>query len=222
MEIEGDVLTLIGLDGYRLSLCRGKLTKAINEDISVIVPGKSMAELDKLLSGKNGEVRVRFSKTQIFFEIGNTQFTSRLLEGEFINYKHIIPNEQNTEVVVERRLLMESSERAALLAREGKNNLIKMDFGIDRLTVTSSADIGDVHEVIPIEKTGSDIKIAFNSKFVIDALKVIGEDKVKIAMTTSVGPAVIKSVEEEEDLKSVEEEEDYIYLILPVRISDDF
>ncbi|MGL4549357.1 DNA polymerase III subunit beta [Eubacterium aggregans] len=212
MEIEGKSLTVIALDGYRLSLCKGELENGVEGGISVIVPGKSMNELDKLLSGKNGDIIVRFSQTQIFFEIENTQFTSRLLEGEFINYKHIIPNEKSTEVVVERKLLLESCERATLLAREGKNNLIKMEFGIDQMAVTSSADIGDVHEIIPIDKKGEDIKIAFNYKFVIEALRVIGDDQIKIDMTTSVGPAVIQSAKEDGA---------YTYLILPVRISDD-
>ena len=188
MEIENDAISLIALDGYRLSLKRGKLKEAIDGSISVIIPGKSMNELNKLLSGYNENVIVKFSKTQIFFEMGNTQFTSRLLEGEFINYKHIIPTEKATQVKVSRKLLLESSERAALLAREGKNNLIKMDFNIDQLILTSNAEIGDVFEVIPIENQGDPIKIAFNSKFFIDALKVIDRDEMSIELTTSVGP----------------------------------
>jgi DNA polymerase-3 subunit beta len=211
MEIDGTDIALIALDGYRLSLCRGTLLQGVSEAISVIVPGKSMAELDRLLSGQDMEITVRFSKTQIFFEIGDTQFTSRLLEGEFINYKNIIPSEQNTTAELERKLLLESCERAALLAREGKNNLIKMEFTTDELTISSSADIGDVHEIIPIKKQGDDLRIAFNSKFVIDALKAVDDDAIRMDMTTSVGPAVIHAPEGPEN---------YTYLILPVRISD--
>ncbi|MDD2413665.1 MAG: DNA polymerase III subunit beta [Eubacteriaceae bacterium] len=209
LEMEDDRITMIALDGYRLALRRGKLKEAINEPISIIIPGKSMSELDKLLSNVNGDVQVHLSKTQIFFEMGVTQFTSRLLEGEFINYKHIIPSEKNTEIVIERRLLLESAERAALLARVGKNNLIKMEIGIDQLTLSSNADIGDVKEVIPIEKTGDELRIAFNSKFVIDALRVLNQDKILIDMTTPVGPAVILS-----------DDDSFIYLILPVRVSE--
>ena len=212
MEIENEAISLIALDGYRLSLKKGKLKEPIDGSISVIIPGKSMNELNKLLSGYNENVIVKFSKTQIFFEMGNTQFTSRLLEGEFINYKHIIPTEKAAQVKVSRKLLLESSERAALLAREGKNNLIKMDFNIDQLILTSNAEIGDVFEVIPIENQGDPIKIAFNSKFFIDALKVIDRDEMSIELTTSVGPAVIVPADGSDE---------FIYLILPVRIAEE-
>jgi len=211
LEMAGDTLTMIALDGYRLALRKGKLKKPVDGEVSIIIPGKSMQELDKMLSGAEGDVHVRLSKTMIFFEMGETQFSSRLLEGEFINYRHIIPTEKNTEVQIERRALLESTERAALLAREGKNNLIKMEFGIDRLEISSNADIGNVMEVIPIDKTGEDLRIAFNSKFVIEALRVMDDDKITIDMTTPVGPAVI-----------ADKDSTYIYLILPVRIADDF
>ncbi|MEG0373646.1 MAG: DNA polymerase III subunit beta [Enterococcus sp.] len=210
MEIDQDAISLIALDGYRLSLRRGKLKEPLDGSISVIVPGKSFGELNKLLSGYTENVVVKFSKTQIFFEMGNTQFTSRLLEGEFINYKHIIPAEKTTQVTVSKKLLLESSDRAALLAREGKNNLIKMDFNIDQLILTSNADVGDVFEVIPIENQGDPIKIAFNSKFFIDALKVIDTEDMVIELTTSVGPAVIVPPEGD----------NFLYLILPVRLSE--
>ncbi|MDO4287629.1 MAG: DNA polymerase III subunit beta [Eubacterium sp.] len=212
MEIDKEMLRLIALDGYRLSLRQGALKTPGDGELSVIIPGKSMNELLKLLSGYNDEVVVKFSKTQIFFEMGETQFTSRLLEGEFINYRNIIPKEQTTRVKVSRRLLLASSERAALLAREGKNNLIKMDYNADQLIITSNAEIGDVFEVIPIENSGEAIRIAFNSKFFIDALKVIEQDDIEICLTTSVGPAVIVP-EGGSDA--------FIYLILPVRIAEE-
>ncbi|MEF9918953.1 MAG: DNA polymerase III subunit beta [Eubacterium sp.] len=212
MEIDHDVIDLIALDGYRLALRKGKLEKGLNEMISVIIPGKSCAEFYKLLSSYNDQVIVKFSKTQIFFEMGNTQFTSRLLEGEFINYKHIIPTEKATQVKVSKKLLLESSDRAALLARAGKNNLIKMDFNLDQLIITSNAEVGDVFEVIPIENQGDPIKIAFNSKFFIEALKVIDTEEMSIELTTSVGPAVIVPPDGKDT---------FLYLILPVRLSED-
>jgi DNA polymerase-3 subunit beta len=211
IELCEDDINLIALDGYRLALRRGKIKKPVVEDLSVIIPSKSLSEINKVLTSFNGDVLVKFSKNQIFFEMDNTQFTSRLLEGDFINYKQIIPSEKTTRVKVNRRLLLESSERAALLAREGKNNLIKMDFNQDQLILTSNADIGDVFEIIPIENTGESLKIAFNSKFIIEALRVIEDDEFMIDMTTSVGPGVLLPIEGNQ----------FIYLILPVRIAED-
>lgn len=210
-EVNDDVLTMIALDGYRLALCRNnKITKNGN-DFSVIIPGKSLQEVNRILSGKNSEVLIRFSETQVFFEIDEIRFASRLLEGEFINYHNIIPSNYSTEVILERKLLLESSERAALLAKEGKNNLILMDFSIDYVELNSSADIGQAKEIIPIQQIGEDIRIAFNSKYIIDALKVIDDEKIKIKMTTSVGPAV---------LTASNEPEEYLFLVLPVRIPE--
>lgn len=211
IELHEDSINLIALDGYRLALRSGKIKKSVVEDISVIIPSKSLSEINKVLTNYNGDVIVKFSKNQIFFELDNTQFTSRLLEGDFINYKQIIPVEKATQVKINRRLLLESSERAALLAREGKNNLIKMDFNQDQLILTSNAEIGDVFEIIPIENVGESLKIAFNSKFLIDALRVIEGEELMMDMTTSVGPGVILPVEGN----------DFIYLILPVRIAEE-
>lgn len=211
IEIQGNSINFIALDGYRLALRSGKIKETIDEDLSVIIPSKSLSEINKVLANYTGDVIVKFSKNQIFFEMDNTQFTSRLLEGDFINYKQIIPVEKTTQVRVNRRLLLESSERAALLAREGKNNLIKMDFNQDQLILTSNADIGDVFEVIPIVNQGESLKIAFNSKFLIDALRIIEDEELIMDMTTSVGPGVLLPVEES----------NFIYLILPVRVADE-
>ncbi|MGL4607630.1 MAG: DNA polymerase III subunit beta [Eubacteriaceae bacterium] len=212
IEIEEDNIRLIALDGYRLALSSGKIKNSIENELSVIIPSKSLSEVSKILSSFSGDVVVKFSKNQIFFEMDQVQFTSRLLEGEFINYKQIIPVEKTTEVRVNKKLLLESSERAALLAREGKNNLIKMDFNQDQLILTSNAEIGDVFEVIPIINSGDSLKIAFNSKFLIDALKVIEGEELVMNMTTSVGPGV---------LLPGDEKTHFIYLILPVRVAEE-
>jgi len=209
IELQGNDINLIALDGYRLALRSGKIKESLEEDLNVIIPSKSLSEINKVLVNYTGEVIVKFSKNQIFFQMDNTQFTSRLLEGDFINYKQIIPVEKTTQVRVNRRLLLESSERAALLAREGKNNLIKMDFNQDQLILSSNADIGNVFEIIPIVNSGESLKVAFNSKFLIDALRVIDGEDFIMDMTTSVGPGVLLPAEGK----------DFIYLILPVRVA---
>lgn len=210
VELEGNEIRLIALDGYRMAMKKGIIVKAVKEDISVIIPSKSISEIYKVLASYTGIVSVKFSKNQIFFEMDRTKFTSRLLEGEFINYKNIIPVEHTTKVKVNRRLILDSCERAELLAREGKNNLIKMDFNQDQLILTSNAEIGNIFEIIPIENRGESLKIAFNSKFIIDALKVIDNEELLIEMTTSVGPGVLLPIDGEK----------FIYLILPVRVAD--
>ncbi len=206
VEISGDQIRVIALDGYRLALREGHLIKSASRELSVIVPGKSMQELSRLLSDVEKEIVVNLSKSQIFFEIGETRYTSRLLEGEFINFRNIIPKEKNTSVVIDRHELLLGTERAALMAREGKNNLIKMDFEGDKVILTSNAeDVGTSRDMVPIQKTGDDIRIAFNSKFVIDVLRALKSDKITMDFTNEVGPMTIEG-------------EGYTYLILPVRV----
>ena len=211
MEINHTEMRVVALDGFRLAL-RKENVQGPNAEINAVVGGRVLGDIAKILADTEEEASLCFTKTHIRLNIGQTRIVARLLEGEFINYKHIIPTEKATQVKVSRKLLLESSERAALLAREGKNNLIKMDFNIDQLILTSNAEIGDVFEVIPIENQGDPIKIAFNSKFFIDALKVIDRDEMSIELTTSVGPAVIVPADGSDE---------FIYLILPVRIAEE-
>lgn len=210
IEINEDNINLVTLDGYRLAFRTGKIENTLKEEIAVIVPAKSLAEISKISATYTEAISVKFSKNQIFFEMEDIQFTSRLLEGDFINYKQIIPSEKTTHVRINRQLLIESSERAALLAREGKNNLIKMEFNQDQLILTSNSEVGDVFEIIPIVNEGEPIKIAFNSKFLIEALKVIEDDEFTMDMTTSVGPGVLLPLEGQK----------FLYLILPVRVAE--
>lgn len=210
MEIKGDQITLVALDGYRLAVNKGKLDEPIRDDVSVVVPGKSMMELDKMLSGRSGKINIRFSRTQIFFEFDTILFVSRLMEGEFLNHDRIIPKEKTTEVILERRLLLESCERAALMSREGKSNLIGLEFDIDKLKISGSGDVGAVNDIMPVEKKGANLTISFNPKFLLEALRAIHDNKIRMEFTTSVSPGVIYSLDEKKE---------YTYLILPVRVA---
>jgi DNA polymerase-3 subunit beta len=133
---------------------------------------------------------------------------TRLLEGDFINYKQIIPEEYSTKAKVNTIDLLESCERASLLAREGRNNLIKMSVKEDIMELSSNAEIGKVLEKISIVTQGKDLDIAFNSKYLIDVLKVIESDQIELEFTTNVSPCTIRPVDSEM----------YTYLLLPVRV----
>ncbi len=212
-EIEDKSIKMIALDGYRLAIRKGEIETPSTTPISVIVPGKAFNELNRLMVDEEASVLVRFSGAQIYFKVDATEFVTRLLEGDYFNYEQIIPKEKNNDIVIERRDFLAAVERAALLARAGKNNLIKMDFNENQLQITSNADLGDVFETVPIENIGTPMRIAFNSKYIIDALKVIEEDRLRIHLTTAAGPAVFKTTE-------TNTAGDFLYLILPVRMSD--
>jgi DNA polymerase-3 subunit beta len=137
-----------------------------------------------------------------------TRIISRLLEGEFINYKQIIPKEYKSRVKVNTKNLLDSIERASLLAKEGKNNLVKFSIKDEKMTITSNAEIGKVFESVAIELEGDDIDIGFNSKYFLDALKVIDSEELFLEFTTSVSPCIVKPTDHS----------NYTYLILPVRL----
>jgi DNA polymerase-3 subunit beta len=130
------------------------------------------------------------------------------MEGDFVAYRSIIPTDNTTVVRIGKDILLESIERASLLAKEGKNNLIKMSIKNNLMTITSRSEEGNVKEEIVMEKTGEDLEIGFNSKFVLDVLKVIDDEEISMNFKTGVSPCVVKPVEGD----------NYEYLILPVRI----
>lgn len=211
LEIDDQNINMIAIDGYRMALCYEKSDNHLEETIEVIIPSKSLQELDRMVTEKDTVILIRFSKTQVFFEFEDTVFTSRLLEGEFINFRNILPETFETEMVIDRSLFLESCERAALMARSGKNNLIRMNINMDRLEIFSGGEVGDVEEILPMTMTGSELKIAFNVKFIIDALRAVSDEKVRMGFTTAIGPSIIKSEKEQSD---------YTYMVLPIRVAD--
>lgn len=211
MEIDSNELRLIALDGYRLALRKGKTENQDNYGISEVIPGKTLNEVSKILTNDDDMVRISRLDKQMLFEYENTKITSRLLEGDFINYNQILPEEYKTRIRVSTNDLIESCERAELLARQGKNNLIKVEILQDRLIITSNAEVGHVREELPNEIEGEELKIAFNSRYLLDALKVIEEEEIYLDFTTSVSPCIIRPVEDDY----------FVYLILPVRLLEE-
>ncbi len=211
MEASEGEIRLVALDGYRLALRRGRTVNTQAHGIKEVIPGRILNEIGKLLQGEGEEVGISRANNQILFQWEGTRIISSLLEGEFINYIQIIPEEHKSRVRISTELLLDSCERAALLAREGKNNLIKMEILQEQLVITSNAEIGQVHEEIPIQLEGEELKIAFNSKYFIEALRNIGDEEVILEFTTSVSPCVIKPVEGD----------NFVYLILPVRLLEE-
>ena len=208
-EITEDDMTMVALDGFRLALTKEYMKSAAPD--SFIIAASKMSELGRILSEESDDeenLELYLGEKRAVARIGRTEMILRIMEGEFIKYRDIIPSESNTQVVIGRDTFLGSIERASLLSREGKNNLIKMSIKDDMLTITSRSEEGDVKEEIGIEKEGNDIEIGFNSKYMIDVLKEIEDEKVCLYMNTSVTPCVVRPTEGDH----------YEYLILPVRI----
>lgn len=209
MEMTADELIVVGIDGFRMAVNREPVINL--EEHSVIISAKLMNEINKIISesGDDENVDMIIGKSSAMFIIGNIKIVVRLLEGQFINYKDILPRDGKIEVIVSRTQLQSSIERASLLSNEGKNNLIKLAIRDNIITITSKSEEGNVKEEVLANKTGDDLDIGFNAKYVLDVLKSIDDEEIKIIFNTSITPSVVKPLEGNK----------FDYLILPVRIS---
>ena len=141
---------------------------------------------------KTKTMEIALGEKKAAVNIGSTEVIIRVMEGEFIKYRDIIPSQSTTSVKIGKEILLESIERASLLAKEGKNNLIKMSIKNDLMTITSRSEEGNVKEEIVMEKEGNDLEIGFNSKFVIDVLKAVDDDEISMNFTTGTSPCVVR------------------------------
>ena len=210
VEIKEDTLNMVALDGFRMAVTR----EAIRNDKAenVIIPAKIFNEIAKIISETETEketVDLYMNEKRAIFVIEDTKVVLRLLEGEFVKYSDILPKDSATKVVLNKGDFLESIERASLLAKVGKNNLIRLDIRENNLEITSKSEEGTVKEDVIVSREGNDLVIGFNSKYLIDALKVIDDEEVSLHFNTAVSPCLIKPLSGNE----------YEYLVLPVRIT---
>lgn len=204
-EFTEEKATMVALDGFRMAVKWDDIKSSVNN--KVVIPGKTMSEISKILEDSEDLVNIYFSKNQALFQINETMITTRLLEGEFINYKQIIPAEYKINVITDTHKLIEACERAALFARDSNSNMIKFEISDEKMVIRSNSQNGDVQEELMVEKEGIDIEIAFNAKYFMDALKVIDTEKIKIEFINNVSPCILKPFEKD----------GYLYLVLPSR-----
>ena len=204
-EVSNKKLNLVALDGLRLAL----RNEEVDNDISInaVIPGKTLIEVSKILEDTDENVNITFTQNHILFNLGETKIISRLLEGEFINYNSIIPDEYNLKVIVKRNELLDCIERASLMAKEGNTNLVKLNIKDELLIITSDSQLGKAREELNIIMQGEALKIAFNAKFLIDVLKIMDEEEIVLELTSNVSPCVVKN----------KDRNNCTYLVLPVR-----
>ena len=205
-EVKNKNLNLVALDGYRLAIKSEFLDTDI--DIEVVIPGKTLNEVSKILEDVDDIVNITFTNNHILFNLEKTKIISRLLEGKFINYNSLLPQEHKLLVNVNRQELQNAIERASLMAKDGNTNLIKLDIQQDNLIITSNSQLGKVREEMSIKLQGDEVQIAFNSRYLLDVLKNVEDDEVVMKMTSGISPCVI----EEKNSENAK------YLVLPVRV----
>lgn len=204
-EINGTELKVVSLDGHRISIRKIQLKEEYNQ-IKVIVPGKTLNEISKILSGElEDEIKIFFTNKHIVFEFDNTMVLSRLIEGEYYKIDQMLSSDYETKVTVNKKEFLSCIDRATLLIKESDKKPIIINVNDRNMELKINSAIGSMNEEIDIHKEGKDILIGFNPKFLMDALRVIDEEDVDIYLFNPKAPCFIK-----------DKEETYIYLILPV------
>ncbi len=207
-EINDDELKVVSLDGHRISIRKIQLKNSYSPK-KVIVPGKTLNEVSKILpGGADNDVIISFTDKHIVFEFGNTTVVSRLIEGEYFRIDQMLSNDYETKVKINKKEFLNCIDRATLLVKEGDKKPIIINILDGTMELKINSILGSMNEDIDIEKQGKDLMIGFNPKFLIDALRVIDDEDVDLYMVNPKAPCFIKN-----------QEESYIYLILPVNFT---
>jgi DNA polymerase-3 subunit beta len=207
MAAEGDGLRLVATDSYRLAVRDLRGTTVLREGQTVLVPSKALGELTRVLSGAD-TVTLRLAEREATFVVGDTRVTTRLIEGEFPNYRQLIPSAHPNRLTVGREPLLDALRRVKLLAREATP--VRMTLKPDGLELTAiTQDVGQAHEELDAKYEGAELVIAFNPEYLADGVEAVEGDEVTLETVDALKPAVVRSVESQ----------DYLYLLMPVRVS---
>ena len=205
-DITKKEVSVVALDGYRLA----KVKKSVSANIekSIVVPARSLSELSKLMDDSDEIINIYVDEYTIMTDLGDTKVTSRLLEGDYINYKQIIPANYETFVTVNKAQFEESLERATLLSKTSNSNFVRFEMKENNILLTSNSELGNLKENIPVTLTGKDLIISFNPRYFLESFKAVSNDFVKICFNDPARPCVIVPTDNDE----------FLYLILPVRV----
>ena len=212
LTIKNGELHAVATDSHRLSQRKVKLSGAEDIDYDIIVPGRSLVELSRMIADSTGSLEIQIAENQILFNFDNTAFYSRLLEGMYPDTDRLIPQSSETEIELNAVSLLHAIERASLLSHEGRNNVVKLSLNSENQTAvlsSNSPEVGNIEEELQFDKlTGNDIEISFNPDYMKAALQAFGQAEVKLSLTLPLRPFT---------LMPTEDSEDFIQLITPVR-----
>lgn len=210
LEINQGEINMVALDGFRMAIRRTQCATSI-DNCKAIIPGKALSSISKLLSDSpdtyayisigNGKLHIQFDDTNVY---------AVLIQGDYVNYKQIIPKDFATQVEVDLDGFRKAIDRASLIAREGNNNLLIFRVANGEMAIESKSQIGDVFEKLDVMQTGNDINIAFNVKYLFDVVKSIDTETINIDMNTPASPCIITPAGDG----------NYIHLVLPVRTAN--
>ena len=207
LEINRDEIVSVALDGYRLAMCNYPI-KMTNIIASVIVPARSLSEISKLLGDTDDIINIYIQKNYLMVDLNDTKIITKLLDGDFLNYKQIIPQAFETSIVINKRQFEDALDRASLLSKVGQNNLVKFEIKEKNLLITSNSELGNINENVNISFKGKDLKIAFNARYFTECARNINDEFIEISFNNPTSPCTINPLNSKA----------FTFLILPVRM----
>jgi len=208
LEIKNNVMKLVSVDGFRISL-RVYAPEVSCEDLRAIIPAKTLNELSKILPADGDEVvRIYNSERHMLFALEECVLVSRVIEGDFISYENVFTDDYTTMITVEREAMVDALERASLISKDARKNPVKVNIADEQAVITSNTEIGTSYDELSIVQDGKNLEIAFNPRYLIDALKALETERVEMQFTTPLSPCIIKG--EDVDIQK--------YLVLPLRV----
>ena len=196
--INDNKLNVVAVDGFRLAWTSNFLENK-SSDFKAVIPGKTLNEVNKIILDSYDFIKIGVSKNQALFEMENCKIVTRLLDGEFLNYKSVIPQNWETRIRVNRRDIQECFERVSLISASStekeKKYPVKINIEVGKITISCTNQTGDAKEELFIETEGKDLEAGFNPKYFLDALKVIDDEEIFINFGTSISPCIIKPIE---------------------------
>jgi len=211
VDITGQKFTLAAADGFRLAVFKGELIESISEDVSFIIPAKTLQEINRLANNQSSPVEftVTPSKSQVLFKLDNIEIVSQLIQGIFPNYETLIPEEFKTNITVKIDDFLRATKTAAIFARDG-SGIVRVNTKDGNLSIASRAEeIGENQGEIDAKIEGESSRIAFNSKYLMDVLEVLGNGEVNLQTTSESSPGVLRPINNPED-------NEYVHVVMPM------
>lgn len=208
LAAESEGLRLVATDSYRLAVRDLPGASVLAEGQHVLVPSRALGELGRLLGDDDAEVTLRLGEREASFDVGDVVLTTRLIEGDFPNYRGLIPENHPNTLVVDRAELLDAVRRVRLLAQESTPVRLSMsDDGLELIAMTQ--DVGQAHESVEASYTGNELTVAFNPDYLLNGVDVSTGDQIQLETVDALKPAVMRSVDDQE----------FLYLLMPVRVS---
>lgn len=208
-ELEKECLRLVSVDGYRLAIREEPAHSDVETDF--VVPRKTLGEVLKLLGDGDEELELQIGRRHILFQIGNYCVISRLLEGEFLDYRAAVPASSTTEIFVSTRAFIDSVERVSLLITDRLKSPVRCVFEDGLIRISCSTAIGRANDQLEAKMTGSPVEIGFNNRYLLDALRNAEGDEVRVQLNGALSPMKILP----------REGDSFLFLVLPVRLKSD-